>query len=127
MFLLDTNALIAALVSPENLGSKTKRILQHESTVLFSSISLVEIQIKAMLGKLNLDLDFLDLSLRTGFEELPFFAEASQEISRFTSLAKHDPFDRMLLASASHQRAKLVTSDQKLLNLGLDWVVDSRL
>lgn len=53
MFLLDTNALITALVSPENLGSKTKRILQHESTVLFSSISLVEIQIKAMLGKLN--------------------------------------------------------------------------
>jgi PIN domain nuclease of toxin-antitoxin system len=44
---------------------------------------------------------------------------------RFGSLAKHDPFDRLILAQASASGAKLVTADTALLSLNLDFILDA--
>ena len=42
-----------------------------------------------------------------------------------TSLVRHDPFDRMILATARAHGTQLITSDRKLLELGFDWIRDS--
>lgn len=41
-------------------------------------------------------------------------------------LARHDPFDRMLLSQARHEDLLLLTSDRQLLELGIDRVIDAR-
>jgi PIN domain nuclease of toxin-antitoxin system len=37
----------------------------------------------------------------------------------------HDPFDRMITATAKANGIKLITSDRRLLDLGFDWILDS--
>ena len=54
-----------------------------------------------------------------------FDSKAADEILRFGSLAKHDPFDRLILAQASVSGAKLVTADRALLALNLDFILDA--
>ena len=36
-----------------------------------------------------------------------------------------DPFDRMIMAAASANNKKLITSDSKILAMGFDWVLDA--
>lgn len=63
---------------------------------------------------------------RAGLTELPFRASHAEEVGRLPALARHDPFDRMLLAQASAEGMRFLTSDAALLGHGLDWVVDTR-
>jgi PIN domain nuclease of toxin-antitoxin system len=58
---------------------------------------------------------------------LPFRVEDALETYSLPSLVRHDPFDRLILATAKARGAKLVTSDRKLLELGFDWILDSSL
>jgi|AntAceMinimDraft_1070359.scaffolds.fasta_scaffold17721_4 PIN domain nuclease of toxin-antitoxin system len=125
MFLLDTNALLAALVAPERLGPRARSIISDHPHILFSPISITEIAIKTMLGKFLLDCDVVALAHQTGFQEIPYSAHAAQEVAGFPGLVRHDPFDRMLLACARANQAHFLTSDVFILGLGFDWVVDS--
>lgn len=63
---------------------------------------------------------------RAGLRELPFRERHAVTMSQFPQLARHDPFDRMLLAQAQAEDLMLLTSDRVLLGLGHDWVVDAR-
>ena len=57
----------------------------------------------------------------------PYGVDAALTVTRFPSLANHDPFDRMIFAqAASRPNTTFYTADRKLLELGLDWVVDAR-
>ena len=40
-------------------------------------------------------------------------------------LVGHDPFDRMIVATASSSKLNLVTSDRVMLSLGFPWIRDS--
>ena len=81
---------------------------------------------KSMLGKYPSLNDFeSDLKTRE-FTEQPFTAKHALNIARFGSLVRHEPFDRMILAQAASENCKLITADQKLLDLGFDWIVDAR-
>ncbi|MDN5805522.1 MAG: hypothetical protein L0H26_13205 [Microlunatus sp.] len=42
-----------------------------------------------------------------------------------SALARHDPFDRMLVAQTRVERSVLVTSDRTLLGLGMPWILDA--
>jgi PIN domain nuclease of toxin-antitoxin system len=126
--LLDTNALIWILghTSGGQLGRKTRQLIGEADNVYASSVSVLEIRIKTMLGKLVSADDLLDDILKSGFVELPFNSRHADALLLFPTLAKHDPFDRMLLAQASVAGATLTTSDSMLLSLGLPFVVDAR-
>jgi len=56
---------------------------------------------------------------------MPLKAEDFLELSGFPSLMKHDPMDRILLCQAARHNVRFLTADQKLLALGLDWIVDA--
>jgi PIN domain nuclease of toxin-antitoxin system len=45
----------------------------------------------------------------------------------FLDFGSGDPVDRMILAQALHENAVLLTSDQKMLAMGRDWIVDAQL
>ena len=126
MFLLDTNALLAAVFRPSQLGKNTSRIVQHSQDVCYSSLSAAELAIKHMLGKLKLAAPIHEILPGIDFQEIPFDNVAASQLYSFPGLVRHEPFDRMILATASSNKTSLITSDRKLLDLGFDWILDSQ-
>ncbi len=125
MIVLDTNALLAVLSRPGRLGKKTDRLLKFSKAIFYLPISVFEIVIKNMLGKIQLNQPLSELLNQLYFGSLPYRVEDALETYSLSSLIGHDPFDRMILASTKAHGAKLITSDRKLLELGFDWILDS--
>lgn len=125
--LLDTNALIYLLSSKEGtgLGEQAKRQLAQANTVYVSAISIVEIRIKVMLGKLKAPDDLLMVIKQAGLQELAFNFLAANGLVDFPELVRHDPFDRMLLSQTQAHDLQLLTTDKVLLSLDLPYVVDA--
>ncbi|KAA0990678.1 type II toxin-antitoxin system VapC family toxin [Dyadobacter aurulentus] len=115
-YLIDTQVLIWALISPEMLSQKVREILS-EHLIYVSRISLLEIAIKQKLDKLPMlkvnveDLEnrlvqdgFQIMHLKTshiaGYDVIPFFP------------IHQDPFDRILLATAFAESIPIISSDQ---------------
>ena len=124
--LLDTNALVWLIRGSRDLGKNTIRQYLTSKTVYFSSFSLFELQIKRTNDKITLVDNLVEELESRGMKELTPRGQDAIEIRRFTSLVKHDPFDRMILAQASANNLTLLTSDRQLLSLGFDWVMDAR-
>lgn len=124
--LLDTNALLWVGSSSNNLGKEARRIYRDATEVYFSTFSIFELHIKQAKSKLKIS-DILPGVLNTqGISELQPRAIDAKEISRFATLIKHDPFDRMILSQAASNELQLLTSDRRLLGLGFDWIKDAR-
>lgn len=126
MILIDTNVFIWQ-IGPQNnskLGKQATDLLLSNS-VFVSSITIVECHIKTMLGKLNTPPELLPIIKDSGNQILGFGATSADKLPEL-DLHKHDPFDRMLLAQAIDNNMKFMTSDELILNLGLDFVIDAR-
>jgi len=112
--LLDTAALIYAVHYPERLSKRAAAAVRNLDNALdLSSISIVEIAIKADSGKL----EFSEVILRKAIDDLgvrivPYRAEHA---SRMFGLPRHhtDPFDRQIIAQALCEKIPVVTPDQK--------------
>lgn len=92
--------------------------------VYVSSISIAELRVKALKRKIQLPPDLLEIIVSSGMELESFGVDAANQITRFETLVRHDPFDRMILAqAASHRNATFYTADDTLASMGLDWVV----
>ncbi len=113
--LLDTSVLLWWLGEP----SRIKRALltdlkDAESVVWFSQISLLEIQIKVGLGKLQVDFPVEHIPVladRSGLTALPLSNAAIFTLPKLPDLHR-DPFDRLLICEAIQQGVPLVTPDQ---------------
>lgn len=123
--LLDTNALVWFLVGSNDIGRQTKRRLQVEPDLHASSLSFAELKMKEMRKKIILPPDLLESLASLQVKVQSFSASHAFELGRFGSLVDHDPFDRMILAQASAERSQLITADQRLLSLDLDFVLDA--
>lgn len=110
--LVDTHALIYALVRPDVLRGETRAALvdaAHE--VYFSAASIWEIEIKAALGKLARPPGDVAAEARAqGFTELVITSEHAVRAARLPPHHR-DPFDRMLVAQAQQEGLTLVTDD----------------
>lgn len=124
--LLDTNSLIWFSENSPKLGKNARRLIKEAQQCYVSAASVLEVTIKVMNGKLevpsNLDIvvekldgDYIDITHK--------HAEA---LTRFPSLARHDPFDRLLLAQADTEQLTMLTSDKVLIGLELSYVVNAR-
>lgn len=115
--LLDTHLLLWALATPQRLDATTRAALEDAAnTVLFSAASLWEIAIKAGLGRVDFAFDpqqILQAALETGFTELPVRAQAAIRVGSLPPLHR-DPFDRLLIAQALTEPARLYTADPAL-------------
>lgn len=114
--LLDTHVLLWALMEPEKLSPLALEHLEDPSTrLLVSSASAWETSIKHHLGKLAgaeavLD-DFAGHLKRLQADVLVVSLDHALAAG---ALPRHhrDPFDRMLIAQAKHERVPLLTSDE---------------
>lgn len=123
--LLDTHALIWALGAPERLPRKLLDVFDEPGvTVFVSAVSTWEISIKVALGRLVFPLAGLSQSLsEAAFEELPVSVAHSVETAQLP-LIHRDPFDRLLVAQARHERLMLATRDSDLRQYPVDTLWD---
>ena len=114
--LLDTHVLLWAMMDPRRLPVKLESAIRSSANdVAVSAVSVWEISIKRMLGRLELEIEALLQSIaEANFTELPLKFGPS---TRLLTLPPHhrDPFDRMLIAQAIHEGRRLVTTDGKIL------------
>ena len=110
--LLDTHALIWAVVTPSHLTEATRAaVASPDNQVFVSTVSVWEIAIKRALGRLVFPLEqFDDIAARTGFEILPILPAHAIVAG---ALPRHhaDPFDRMLIAQTLVEDFLLVSND----------------
>ena len=126
MILLDTHALLWVLGHPERIGPKSRTALTESPTVYFSAVSIAEVRIKQMLGRLQAPSDLGPQAEAAGLVALPLRPDHPPAIGEFDELIRHDPFDRLLLAQAWIERCRFLTSDGHLLDLQRDWIRDAR-
>jgi PIN domain nuclease of toxin-antitoxin system len=115
--LLDTHVLLWALATPERLAPAIRDQLEDPAnTVLFSVASIWEIAIKARLGRPDFPqrpTEVIAAARRTGFTELAVHADAAARVADLPLLHR-DPFDRLLVAQAIGEPARLYTADPLL-------------
>ncbi len=115
--LLDTHVLLWALIEPDRLDPGLCDLLESpDHVVLFSAASIWEMSIKAALGRADFLVSpdrIVAAALDAGFEELPVRSAAALAVA---TLPHHhrDPFDRLLVAQAITEPARLYTADAAL-------------
>lgn len=124
--LIDSHVLLWLLTDDRRLGPTARESLRLASAVHVSAITFLELAIKAMLGKVSTPTDFARLVAAQGLRHAPFEADDAEAVSQFPDLARHDPFDRALLAQSRRHGWTFVTADGRLLDPGLEWVLDAR-
>lgn len=112
--LLDTAVLIFAVESPERLTRRASNSIRNTANSLeLSSVSLVEIAVKASLGKLAISIDAVRQAIDDlGIRVLPYTAEHAFELF---SLPPHhsDPFDRQIISQALAEEVPVISPDEK--------------
>jgi PIN domain nuclease of toxin-antitoxin system len=111
--LLDTHVLLWWAEDDPRLPMVSDATIRSAATVFVSVATAWEIAIKISAGKLSLAMPLGDIVGEAGFEVLPITLEHTTEVAR---LPRHhrDPFDRMLVAQARHERLTLITHDRRL-------------
>ncbi len=120
-YLLDTHIWIWSLLEPAKLGSRVKRILREtENELWLSPISTWEFLLLVEKGRLRLDTDadswLADAMERAPLKEAPLTHEIARD-SRRVELKHADPADRFLLATARVLGLKMITADERLLEV----------
>lgn len=117
-FLADTHALLWWLRDDPRLSKRARSLLgDGANELLWSVASSWEIAVKVASGKLELDRPlprlFADIVGDQGAVVLPV---GHEHCARVAELPRHhgDPFDRMLVAQAQHERVPILSADGKL-------------
>jgi PIN domain nuclease of toxin-antitoxin system len=125
MLLLDSQALLWLLDDNPRLGPQARQAITSARGVFVSAATVWELTVKSMLGKLSVPADLSTRLTAQGLELLSITAEHAEAIRDFPELARHDPFDRLLVAQASRAGLRLLTADKVLLGLGRDFIFNA--
>jgi len=125
LLLLDSQVALWILDDSPRLGPRAREIITSATTVHVSAATIWELTIKAMLGKLSVPDKLADRLTEQGLALLSITAEHAEGIRDFPELTRHDPFDRLLVAQASHDGLRLLTSDRVLIALARDFILDA--
>ena len=126
--LVDTNALLFALLTPERLSPRARRVLEDRSnTLVWSAASTWEVVVKTRLGKLDLGGDVATVLgeqlLRMGMRILPVEQAHALRVASLPEVdwidasgspRRHaDPFDRLIVTQALVEGLPILTSDDQ--------------
>jgi PIN domain nuclease of toxin-antitoxin system len=123
--LLDTHALVWLVAGDARLRPAVRRRIEaaaHEQQLWVSAITPWEIGMLVAKGRLVLDRDVMDwlqaaLAL-PGIRMAPLEPAAAVASTRLPGELHGDPADRLIVATARHLGAALVTADAALLAYG---------
>ncbi|MDA2937806.1 type II toxin-antitoxin system VapC family toxin [Acidobacteria bacterium AH-259-A15] len=122
MIVLDTHVWVWWISDPKRLSTRARKAIQRaraDNAIYISSISVWEVALLVLRGRLRLTMDVRDWIAKS--EDLPFvnFVPVDNRIAlRSTSLPGRlhsDPADRIIIATALSMGAPLVTQDKRIL------------
>jgi PIN domain nuclease of toxin-antitoxin system len=125
LLLLDSQAALWVLDDNPRLGRHARQLIASAAIVHVSAATVFELTIKAMLGKLSIPPDLPRRVVDQGLVLLSITAEHAACIADVPELVQHAPFDRLIVAQASHDGLQLLTADRVLLDLGRGFIVDA--
>ncbi|HMP73982.1 MAG TPA: type II toxin-antitoxin system VapC family toxin [Kiritimatiellia bacterium] len=115
--LFDTNVLLWWLSDPKRIPEALMTQLKDDQSILYySQISLLEIQFKLNLGKLDLSFppnNLPELAEKSGLIEWPLTNQAIFTLAKLPSIHR-DPFDRLLIAESIQGGLALITPDETI-------------
>lgn len=121
MIVMDTHALIWLANGAGELGKTARSELDaalHDGKLAVSAISFWECGMLIEKGRITLSIDPMqwraDL-LASGLEELPVTGRTGIAAARLANF-HGDPADRLIVAAAFENDARLATADHKILN-----------
>lgn len=125
MIVLDTHVLIWAIHEDSRLGSVAQTTIEaigRENHAGVSAITPWEIALLTERGRLRLDRDVVDwieavLDL-PGLRLLPIEPAIAIASVRLPGAFTRDPADRLIVATARHHGARLLTADRAILDYG---------
>ena len=109
--LLDSHALLWAILSPEKLNDRARREIANCPRLYFSAASVWELEIKRSREKLFLPSDWVEIAESQGFTELPVSARHARQTGQLP-WHHRDPFDRILLAQAQVEGLVFASRDR---------------
>ena len=116
--LLDTHLLLWWLANSRAIGKEAKALIADpDNTIFVSTVSLWEIWLKYSVGKLRVPPNFEDRIAKESFEILPLSVAHARGVRDLPWLHR-DPFDRMLVAQAKHEKLIFITADEKIGEYG---------
>ncbi len=127
MLLLDSHVALWVLRDDPRLGPASRQAITSSSAVHVSAATVLELTIKAMLGKVSIPDPLTDRITEQGMVVMPVTGQHADRIRDFPEFVRHDPFDRLIVAQAAVSGLQLLTADRILLGLGRDFVVDATL
>ena len=115
-YLLDSHALIWAIIDPGKLSAKVRGILEDtDNRVLVSSVNFWEISLKYSLGKLDLQgivpEQLPEITKQTGFEFIELLPDEAATYHQLDASWHRDPFDRMLIWQAIQNKLTIISKD----------------
>lgn len=124
--LLDTHAFIWMISDDPRLSSTAReKIADTQNDLFISAASYWEICIKTSIGKLKLGRNWknaIDREIEyNGIEWLPLRKQHMQGILKLPDLHR-DPFDRLLISQAKHEKMELVTVDRNIQQYPVKWI-----
>jgi PIN domain nuclease of toxin-antitoxin system len=112
--ILDTHAALWWLSDDERFGTGAEeQITDQTNQVLLSAAVVWEVAIKRSLGKLEAPDDLAATLIAGGAQPLPIGLEHAAMVERLP-WHHRDPFDRLLIAQATIERAALISADEAL-------------
>ena len=115
--LLDTNAFLHLAVKPDRLTRTQREAIDTAQSRYLSIASAWEIAVKVAIGKLPLPMQ-VSAYVRSRIAELRILLLPIEleHVGLVQELPMHhrDPFDRLIIAQALHEKMALVTLDAKL-------------
>lgn len=123
--LLDTHALVWLLDGNERLGDKSRTLIQQSAqadSLYVSAITPWEIAMLVSKGRLTLVQEigeWLRIAISMpGIRMAPLSIDVSVASTRLPGTFHSDPADRIIVATARHLGAILVTEDKLILEYG---------
>ena len=124
--LLDTHAFIWFLSGDSELSKQARMFIESPEHEKYISIaSFWEIAIKNSLGKLTLDVPFVELkteAIKNNFQLLPITFEDTLQLCMLP-FHHRDPFDRVIISQAKENNLTLISRDDNFVqyNVNLLW------
>ena len=115
-YLLDTHALLWELTGDRRVPKRVRALFDGPRQELFlSTASVWEMAIKVSIGKLDIPVALPQLVASAATRGVRLLEVRADHAYLVETLPTHhrDPFDRMLVAQASHEGMSIVSVDEK--------------
>jgi PIN domain nuclease of toxin-antitoxin system len=113
--LVDTNVAVWLLLGERASVSPAAQaaLTDERNSISISAVSVWEIAIKRSLGKLQVEAGWARALIGLDFDPMPVTSEHAALVEHLP-WHHRDPFDRLLVAQASHEDHALVSADARM-------------